>query len=132
MDIRTYDSPTDDVERIFQIHGVRAICFGHTHRPWGRWRGGRFRGNSGSWAPGFRDVACTRPVLDGRPLLFLLSCDGALSGGLAWWRGGCLVPDSGEAFAVPAQADTLRTGDEATVALALREGHSQTSAIFRV
>ena len=97
-DIRSYDSPPSDIDRLFEVHGVRALCLGHTHRPSARWEGGRFRGNSGSWSPAYRDAACTVAVLDGRPLLVLTSADGALSGGLMWWRGGSLVPDSRGAF----------------------------------
>jgi UDP-2,3-diacylglucosamine pyrophosphatase LpxH len=100
-DIRTYDSPPDEVERLFDVHGARALCFGHTHRPFGRWRRARFRGNSGSWSPAFHDAACTRRVLDGRPLLLLSSAHGDLTGGLVWLRDGRIVPAAGDAWRGP-------------------------------
>src|SRR6185295_5276513 len=84
-DIRTYDSAPPSVKTLLDIHGARAICFGHTHRPFAEWDDkGRLYGNSGSWCPAFHDPACTSPVLDRRPLL-LLSTDGdRLEGGLFW------------------------------------------------
>jgi hypothetical protein len=92
-DLRTNDSPPDAVERLFGIHDVRAVCMGHTHRPFGEWREGRFWGNSGSWCPAFRDVHCTEPVLDGRPFLHLTSePNEPLRGGLSWWKNGEIVP----------------------------------------
>ena len=36
-DLRSYDSAPDAVKQIFAIHGVRAVCLGHTHRPSGAW-----------------------------------------------------------------------------------------------
>jgi UDP-2,3-diacylglucosamine pyrophosphatase LpxH len=96
-DIRTYDSAPPEVLRLFDIHGVRAICMGHTHRPFGRWDAGRFHGNSGAWCPAFRDALCTEPVLPARPLLWLTSAEGELRGGLFWWRAGRLEADAGPA-----------------------------------
>jgi len=93
-DVRTYDSAPPEVLAIFDIHDVRAICMGHTHRPFGRWlEKGRFHGNSGSWSPAFRDAMCTEPVLDGRPVLMLTTEGDELHGGLFWWKAGKLVPD---------------------------------------
>jgi UDP-2,3-diacylglucosamine pyrophosphatase LpxH len=92
-DIRTYDSAPPRVKRLFDLHGVRAICMGHTHRPFSIWEDGRFHGNSGSWCPAFRDVLCTEPVLDGRPLLLLTTEGDEIHGGVFWWRAGALVAD---------------------------------------
>ncbi len=97
-DPRSYDAPPESVRRLFAIHGVRAVCLGHTHRPSGAWERGddgapRFLGNSGSWCPAFRDPACTDPVLARRPLLLLTSEGGALGGGLFWWDGRGLVAE---------------------------------------
>jgi UDP-2,3-diacylglucosamine pyrophosphatase LpxH len=110
-DIRTYDSAPPAVKRLFEIHQVRALCMGHTHRPSGVWedRGGelKFHGNSGSWSPAFRDQQCTQPVLPARPLLLLTSEDGALWGGLHFWDGQALTADpaaSREPPSEPAEA----------------------------
>lgn len=92
-DLRTYDSAPPTVRELWQIHGARAICMGHTHRPFSIWEDGRFYGNSGAWCPAFRDQACTQPVLDGRPFLMLWSEGGDLHGGLHWLRAGALHPD---------------------------------------
>ena len=108
-DIRTYDSAPPEVTRILDIHGVRAMCLGHTHRPFGRWDArGRFYGNSGSWCPGFLDPLCEKPVLDGRPFLWLTTEGARIWGGLHWWRGGAIVADA-ESSAVrdPASAEEL-------------------------
>jgi len=95
-DIRTYDSAPPSVRRLLDIHDARAMCMGHTHRPFGVWGDdGRFSGNSGSWGPAFKDQLCTQPVLDGRPLLWLTSDGRELSGGLYWWRDGELVASEG-------------------------------------
>lgn len=92
-DLRSYDAAPPRVSELFDIHGVRAIAMGHTHRPFGVWRDGRFSGNSGAWCPAFVDVACTRPVLDGRPFLWLVADGPTLSGGLRWLRGGRVTLD---------------------------------------
>ncbi len=95
-DIRTYDSAPPAVKALLDIHEARALCMGHTHRPFGTWESGRFHGNSGSWCPAFLDQACTRPVLEkGRPLLLLTSEGDELWGGVHWWRQGVLVPGEG-------------------------------------
>jgi hypothetical protein len=92
-DVRTYDAAPPHVRGLYDIHGVQAICMGHTHRPQGTWNDNRFWGNSGSWCPAFHDRECTRPVLDGRPLLWLTSEDGKLSAGLHWLRNGAIEAD---------------------------------------
>jgi UDP-2,3-diacylglucosamine pyrophosphatase LpxH len=105
-DLRTYDSAPPGVRELFAIHGARAVCMGHTHRPFGHWEGEappRFWGNSGSWCPAFRDQLCTDPVLTRRPLLVLTSEGDALSGGLHWWDGHTLTAEPAEA---PAAAST--------------------------
>jgi UDP-2,3-diacylglucosamine pyrophosphatase LpxH len=97
-DLRTFDSAPPEVKDLYAIHGARAVCLGHTHRPFGRWEGAgapRFFGNSGSWCPAFRDALCTVPVLPRRPLLLLTSEGEALSGGLHWWDGQALAADDG-------------------------------------
>jgi UDP-2,3-diacylglucosamine pyrophosphatase LpxH len=96
-DLASFDAPPPGVRALFDIHGVRALCFGHTHRPFGRWEGERFQGNSGSWAPAFRDPACLEPSHRARPVLVLSSDGGALEGGLyGWsWREGRLAPAPG-------------------------------------
>lgn len=92
-DLRTYDSAPPTVRSLWDIHRARAICMGHTHRPFSLWEGGRYYGNSGSWCPAFHDQACTQPVLEGRPFLMLWSEGGELYGGLHWLRGGAVEPD---------------------------------------
>jgi hypothetical protein len=111
-DIRTYDSAPPAVRKLFDIHGARALCMGHTHRPWGIWDEGpapgggtepRFHGNSGSWCPAFRDQDCTERVLARRPLLMLSSNGEALWGGQCWWDGEALTPEPGAAREEPAR-----------------------------
>ncbi len=99
-DLRSYDRAPGAVRQIFAIHGVRAVCLGHTHRPSGVWEGHgerapRFLGNSGAWCPAFRDPLCTEPVLPRRPLLLLTSEGRSCGGGLMWWDGKDLAPDEG-------------------------------------
>ncbi len=102
-DIRTYDSAPPTVKQIYEVHGVRAMCMGHTHRPQSSWDGGRYWGNSGSWCPAFADRECTVPVLDGRPFLWLTAQDDALWGGLHWFRDGAIAPDPAGVKPAPAQ-----------------------------
>ena len=107
-DVRTYDSAPPSVKGLFEIHDARAVCLGHTHRPYGTWeeRGGapRFYGNSGSWCPAFHDQDCTRPVLTTRPVLWLTGEAGEVFGGLHWWDGQELVPEAEAVRAQPARA----------------------------
>ena len=92
-DIRTYDTASPEVKRLFAIHGVRAICMGHTHRPYAEWDHGpsghdrvRVFANSGSWCPAFHDPECTRPVLAERPVIILTTAGSDIGGGLHWWN----------------------------------------------
>jgi UDP-2,3-diacylglucosamine pyrophosphatase LpxH len=104
-DIRTYDSAPPTVKQLFDIHRAKAICMGHTHRPFSIWEEGpagpRFHGNSGSWCPAFLDQLCTQKVLPARPLLLLSSEGDALWGGLHWWDGQTLSPEEGSVRAPP-------------------------------
>jgi hypothetical protein len=109
-DIRTYDSAPPEVLGLLDIHGVRALCFGHTHRPFGHWdEAGRLHGNSGSWCPAFFDQACTRPVLERRPVLLVTTDGPSLEGGVHWWKDGELVPDETGARPGPARSDPKPT-----------------------
>ena len=97
LDLRTWDSAPARVKDLFSIHGARAVCMGHTHRPFAAWEEGAeplLYGNSGSWCPAFRDALCADPVLPRRPLLLLTSEGGILSGGLFWWDGAELAADT--------------------------------------
>ena len=114
-DIRTYDSAPPTVLRLFSIHGARAICMGHTHRPFARWTDEGLYANSGSWAPAFRDQECTEPVLDARPLIWLTTDADALHGGLFWWREGVLRADPEQARPAP-EASLPAAGDVAPAA----------------
>lgn len=112
-DIRTYDSAPPNVKRLFQIHGVHAICMGHTHRPFSVWEQGlsaapRFFGNSGAWCPAFRDNECTERVLPARPLLLLTGEGGQVTGGLHWWDGQRLSPEPGAVRALSADESPAR------------------------
>lgn len=104
-DLRSYDRAPPRVLGLFDIHGARAICMGHTHRPFGAYLehegGARFSGNSGSWCPAFEDAACERPVLEARPLLWLTTEGEALWGGLFWLRADALEPDPREHRGAP-------------------------------
>jgi UDP-2,3-diacylglucosamine pyrophosphatase LpxH len=79
--------------KVREVHGARAVIFGHTHNPEGAWDQGFFLGNTGSWSAAFRDLACTQPLYDERPLIWL-TCNGGgeLHGGLYGWKGGCFEP----------------------------------------
>jgi UDP-2,3-diacylglucosamine pyrophosphatase LpxH len=76
---------------VARVHKARAVVFGHTHRPDGSWEDGIFVGNTGNWSPAFKDVACTQPAHDGRPVVWLKSAGEELSGGLVLWRDGAFV-----------------------------------------
>ena len=88
---------------IARIHGARAVVFGHTHQPFGRWADGVFHGNSGTWSAAYLDPECTRPIDDGRPVIWLRSDDsGAIEGGLHRWSRGVLSIDRAERPVLPA------------------------------
>jgi hypothetical protein len=73
------------------VHRARAVVFGHTHHPEGAWENGVFIGNSGSWSAAYRDLECTKPLYEGRPVIWLKSgVNGRpeLSGGLMIYREG--------------------------------------------
>ena len=77
--------------RVARAHRARAVVFGHTHHPEGVWEDGVFYGNTGSWSPAYKDLECTQPLADARPVVWLRSEGGALSGGLAQWKDGGFV-----------------------------------------
>jgi hypothetical protein len=77
---------------IARVHGAPAVVLGHTHAPEGTWERGVFYGNSGSWSAAYADLACTKPVDEQRPLVWLRSADGVLTGGLCAWRQGRFQP----------------------------------------
>ncbi len=99
-------------ERVAEIYGVKAVVFGHTHLPYGRWERGVFHGNSGTWSAAYRDIECSVPVdVRGKPVIWLRSDGGALEGGLYRWSGAHLLPDftadeaaRDEHFPIPAAA----------------------------
>lgn len=99
-ELRAYDAAPPRVEQLFAIHGVRAVCLGHTHRPYAKWLDDKVLANSGTWCPAFQDLACTKPVLAERPCLVFTTEGDALHGGLHWWSEGVLRPD--EAHCRPA------------------------------
>jgi predicted phosphodiesterase len=67
------------------------VVFGHTHKPEGVWEDGVFYGNTGSWSPAYKDLECTQPLSEERPVVWLRSEGRNLSGGLVTWRGGRFV-----------------------------------------
>jgi UDP-2,3-diacylglucosamine pyrophosphatase LpxH len=74
---------------VAEIHGARAVIFGHTHHAEGRWQDGFFFGNTGTWSAMFRDVACTHALPSDRPLVWLTTdAAGKLGGGLVRWARG--------------------------------------------
>lgn len=96
--------------RVAKIHRARAVIFGHTHHPEGAWKDGVFYGNTGSWSAAFRDVACTVPLFEERPLVWLTSDDdhaGELRGGLIAWKSGRFVERH---VAAPASASAPALG----------------------
>lgn len=74
--------------QVAKVHKARAVVFGHTHTPEGVWEEGVFYGNTGSWSAAYRDVACTEPLFDERPLVWLTADGEKLSGGLCSWKKG--------------------------------------------
>jgi UDP-2,3-diacylglucosamine pyrophosphatase LpxH len=81
---------------IARIHGVRAVVFGHTHLPEGRWEDGVFLGNCGSWSPMYLDIACTIPVQTAQPFVWLRSDGAQLEGGLYRFDGASVALGSAE------------------------------------
>lgn len=89
-----YERIAANADKIADIYKARAVVFGHTHVPYGRWKDGVFFGNSGTWSAAYRDIACTEPVdARGKPVIWLRDRDGALEGGLHRWDGVALQPD---------------------------------------
>ncbi len=86
------DAVAHCARRIAPIYGARAVVFGHTHRPEGRWEGDVFYGNSGSWAPMHRDVACNIPVERDHPFIWLRQEADSLRGGLYRFCAGQILP----------------------------------------
>lgn len=78
--------------KVAKVHRARAVIFGHTHHPEGSWENGVFFGNTGSWSAAYHDLACTQPVFQERPLVWLVSGapEAALEGGLVAWKDGRL------------------------------------------
>jgi UDP-2,3-diacylglucosamine pyrophosphatase LpxH len=81
--------------RVAAVHRARAVVFGHTHHPEEAWENGVFIGNSGSWSAAYRDLECTTPLEEGRPVIWLKSgINGRpeISGGLMTWKDGAFEP----------------------------------------
>ncbi len=57
--------------QVATAHNAKAVVFGHTHNAGGHWEDGVFYGNTGSWSAAFRDVECTQPLHEERPLIWL-------------------------------------------------------------
>ncbi|WP_437288866.1 hypothetical protein [Sorangium sp. So ce406] len=99
---------------VARAHGAKAVIFGHTHNPEGSWEDGVFFGNTGSWSAAFEDIACTKPVFEARPLVWLRSEDGAaaeapLLGGLVMWKDARFQPWRADATpSVPRKAEVAR------------------------
>ncbi|WP_437610972.1 hypothetical protein WMF20_04450 [Sorangium sp. So ce834] len=99
---------------VARAHRAKAVVFGHTHNPEGSWEGGVFFGNTGSWSAAFEDIACTTPVFEARPLVWLRSEDGAapdapLSGGLLMWKDERFQPWRADARpSVPRKAEVAK------------------------
>lgn len=79
--------------QVAKAHRARAVVFGHTHMPEGRWEDGVFFGNTGSWSAAYKDVECKEPLFNERPLVWLRVDDAApdrpvVSGGLCMWKKG--------------------------------------------
>lgn len=75
--------------KVAAIHKASAVVFGHTHQPEGVWETNMFLGNTGSWSAAFKDLECTQPLHDARPVIWLKSeAEKALRGGLATWKNG--------------------------------------------
>ncbi len=79
--------------RVARVYKARAVVFGHTHRPAGEWVDGVFYGNTGTWSPAFKDLECTQPIAEKRPVVWLTSDgpDRPMTGGLLMWNGAEIV-----------------------------------------
>jgi UDP-2,3-diacylglucosamine pyrophosphatase LpxH len=80
--------------RVARAHKARAVVLGHTHKPAEVWDGGVFYGNTGSWSAAYKDLECTQPLSDARPVVWLVSDgtrEGKLEGGLKLWKNGQFV-----------------------------------------
>ncbi|MFZ2804716.1 MAG: hypothetical protein WA001_05905 [Patescibacteria group bacterium] len=75
---------------IAATYHAQAVIFGHTHHAEGTWENGIFYGNTGSWSAAYKDIECTIPLTDKRPIIWLTTQDGtsALQGGLLFWKDG--------------------------------------------
>ena len=91
-----YRAVREAQREIARIHGARAVVFGHTHLPEGRWEDGVFLGNCGSWSPMYLDIACTIPVQTAKPFVWLRSDGAQLEGGLYRFDGASVTPGSAE------------------------------------
>lgn len=90
-DLSSVSAQVNDAARnIAKIHDARAVIFGHTHQPHGVFESGIFYGNSGTWVPMYRDVACSIPVEESRPLIWLRHNETELTGGLYRFHEGAL------------------------------------------
>jgi UDP-2,3-diacylglucosamine pyrophosphatase LpxH len=107
--------------RVARIHRAKAVVLGHTHLPEGAWEGGVFYGNTGCWSAAYRDIACTEPVSNERPVVWLTSDGSEIRGGLWAWRGARFEPrvvrDSRRVFErcprdEPGERDTRGRGNE--------------------
>jgi len=78
---------------VARVHRAAAVVFGHTHETEGTWEDGVFYGNSGSWSAAYRDLACTEPLHDERPVIWLRSKGprSKLEGGLYAWKDGRFI-----------------------------------------
>ncbi len=101
--------------RVARVHHARAVVFGHTHQPAGEWVDGVFYGNTGSWSPAFKDLECTVPLHEQRPVVWLVS-EGArasnapMRGGLVRWQGGRFFDDAVDVGAAGAPQRVVDAG----------------------
>lgn len=124
--------------KVGKIHHARAVVFGHTHHPDAAWEGGVFFGNTGSWSAAYRDVACTEPLFERRPLVWLSSTDdveGPLRGGLMTYRAGDFqlaeateTATASVAYSVGTKRARMTPGIEAAKAMANSVGNPTHSA----
>jgi len=79
--------------RVARVYKARAVVFGHTHQPAGEWVEGVFYGNTGTWSPAFKDLECTQPIAEKRPVVWQKSDGptGTMTGGLLMWNGAEIV-----------------------------------------